>query len=110
MNDETKYFILMPSIVKCFQNQCKTVQSHSSKSVVEENLPHILVDINISTLFSQFMWFCLPDFLAKQQQFAKIILADLSHLSHLIYLDKFIAIKFIVFLSCDKACHVYSTV
>ena len=41
MNDETKYLILMPSIVKCFQNQCKTVQSHSSKSVVEADLPDI---------------------------------------------------------------------
>ena len=56
--------------------------------------------------FHNLCGFALLEFIAKQQKFMKIILADLSHLSHLIYLDKFIASEFIGFLSSDKACHV----
>ena len=64
MNDETKYLILMPSIVKCFQNQCKTVQSHSSKSVVEADLPDIFS--RYPYFFHNYCGFALPDVIAKQ--------------------------------------------
>ena len=99
----------MPSIVDCFQNHCKTARSHSSKSVVEADLPDIFsryTYMYILHFFHNLYGFALPEFIAKQQKFMKIILADLSHLSHLIYLDKFIASEFIVFLSSDKACQV----
>ena len=99
----------MPSIVDCFQNHCKTARSHSSNSVVEADLPDIFSRYILIYLhsFHNLSSFALLEFIAKQQKFMKIILADLSHLSNLIYLNRFIASEFIVFLSSDKACHLY---
>ena len=57
--------------------------------------------------FHNLCGFALPDFITKQLQFIKIILADLLHLSHLIYCNKSITSKFIIFLLSDKGCHVY---